>query len=70
MVGLDSSAELKSVFLLMMVHLGWQLVAGASKLLSKRVVLWWVDMLLATESLRLDDRACRQINKTLWFLVL
>ena len=54
----------------MMVHLGWQLVAGASKLLSKRVVLWWVDMLLATESLRLDARACRQINKTLWFLVL
>ena len=57
MVGLERSAALKSVFLLRMVHFGWQLAAGANKLLSKSVVLWCVDTLLAIESLRPDARA-------------
>jgi len=62
-VGLESRAALKSVFLRRMVHFGWQLVAGASKLLSNSVVLWWVDTLLAIESLRPDAKAYRGRNR-------
>ena len=59
MFGLARRAGVRSVFLLMMVHLfGFVPTTwfGVSNVLSRIVELWWVEMVLQIESLRLQPR--------------
>ena len=59
MFGLARRAGVRSVFLLMMVHLfGFVPTTwfGVNNVLSRIVELWWVEMVLQIESLRLQPR--------------